>query len=158
MNQTNATAPTLLSELREVRNALGFLPATDAAAAGLDRIIQRMAAPTRGRQDARNLQRLAYIVCTANATGNPDLFIVAVQNLLDAVRSFRPSGAMRDALRYRDFRTALTCLDTTWMDRVTKALEDLGLDPDGNVLPTADQVDAAFDIASAAWRLGRTDQ
>lgn len=154
MNQTNATAPTLLSELREVRNALGFLPATDAAAAGLDRIIQRVAAPASSPYDARRLQQLADKVVLANATGNEDLFLGAVRDLLAAVRAFRPSGAARDAIRYRDFRSALTSLDTTWIDRVTGALEDMGLDTYGNRLPTADQVDAAFDAAVAARRQG----
>lgn len=46
MNQANATAPTLLSELQEVRNALGFLPETDAAVDRLGRLMTRVASLT----------------------------------------------------------------------------------------------------------------
>jgi hypothetical protein len=55
----------------------------------------------------------------------------------------------RDGARYQDFRAALTSMDTTWLDKVGAALEAMGLDPDDDVLPTAEQVDAAFDAAMA---------
>lgn len=58
------------------------------------------------------------------------------------------AGDARDAARYRNFRAALCSLDTTWLDKVQAALEGMGLDPDDDVLPTVDQVDAAFDSAS----------
>lgn len=60
------------------------------------------------------------------------------------------AGEAQDAARYRSFRKALTRMDTTWLDRVGAALQALGLDPDDDVLPTAEQVDAAFDAARAA--------
>lgn len=60
------------------------------------------------------------------------------------------AGEAQDAARYRGFRKALTRMGTTWLDRVGAALQALGLDPDDDVLPTAEQVDAAFDAARAA--------
>lgn len=59
------------------------------------------------------------------------------------------AGDAQDAARYRSFRKALTRMDATWLDRVGAALEALGLNPDDDVLPTAEQVDAAFDAARA---------
>lgn len=57
------------------------------------------------------------------------------------------AGDALDAARYRHFRTALTSLDSSWLDKVGDALEAMGLDPDDDVLPTSEQVDAAFDAA-----------
>ncbi|CUJ80188.1 MULTISPECIES: hypothetical protein [Achromobacter] len=68
------------------------------------------------------------------------------------------AGDAQDAVRYRSFRKALTRMDTTWLDRVGAALEALGLDPDDDVLPTAEQVDAAFDAARAALSAPRAEQ
>ena len=57
----------------------------------------------------------------------------------------------QDAARYRSHRAALTSVNTAWLDNVTAALEAMGLDPDdADALPTAEQVDAAFDAAIAA--------
>ena len=57
----------------------------------------------------------------------------------------------QDAARYRSHRAALTSVNTAWLDNVTAALEAMGLDPDdADALPTAAQVDAAFDAAIAA--------
>lgn len=68
------------------------------------------------------------------------------------------AGDAQDAARYRSFRKALTRMDTTWLDRVGAALEALGLDPDDDVLPTAEQVDAAFDAAHAALSATQAEQ
>lgn len=68
------------------------------------------------------------------------------------------AGDAQDAARYRSFRKALTRMDTTWLDRVGAALEALGLNPDDDVLPTAEQVDAAFDAARAAFSATRAEQ
>lgn len=65
----------------------------------------------------------------------------------DLSRPAPAAGDARDAERYRHFRTALTSLDSSWLDKVGDALEAMGLDPDDDVLPTAEQVDAAFDAA-----------
>lgn len=55
MNQTNATAPTLLSELQEVRNALGFLPESDAAVNRLTRMMVRVASLTSAPASTENV-------------------------------------------------------------------------------------------------------
>ena len=61
------------------------------------------------------------------------------------------AGDTLDAKRYRSHRAALTSVNTAWLDNVTAALEAMDLDPDdADALPTADQVDAAFDAAIAA--------
>lgn len=65
------------------------------------------------------------------------------------------AGDALDAARYRSHRAALTSVNTAWLDNVAAALEAMGLDPDdADALPTAEQVDAAFDAAIAAQRKG----
>lgn len=86
----------------------------------------------------------------SGATADADAF--SMQLIRDYIlrRPAPAAGDARDAERYRSHRAALTSVDTTWLDNVTAALEAMGLDPDGTVLPTAEQVDAAFDAAIAA--------
>jgi len=86
--------------------------------------------------------------------GRENTATLLLYEAMNALRRPDPAAAgdARDAARYRNHRAALTSVDTTWLDKVTAALEAMGLDPDGTVLPTAEQVDAAFDAAIAAQR------
>lgn len=120
-----APAFDLQQALQGVRAALAFLPRTDAAVAGLDRIIAIFGTAAATAQDdtlartgntddhqegwyagieheraeardnagigARQLQERADKVVIMNATGDPDLFLQAVKDLLAAVRMFRPA-------------------------------------------------------------------
>lgn len=52
--------------------------------------------------DAPYLQALADKVVIMNATGDPDLFLAAVKDLLAAVRTFSPAPAAGDALALLD--------------------------------------------------------
>lgn len=190
-----ATAPApafdLQQALRDVRAALAFLPPTDAAVAGLDRIIAIFGTAAATAQDdtlartgntddhqegwyagieheraeardnagigARQLQERADKVVITNATGDPDLFLQAVKDLLAAVRIFRPTPAMgiaRDAERYHGFRTAIANQDVTWLDIIDDALMAMGTALDE--APTAEQVDQAVDAAIATRQGQRT--
>lgn len=62
----------------------------------------------------------------------------------------KTSDAVRDAARWRSFRNAVTQQDVGWLDRMDAALTAMGFDLDDEAPPSADQVDAAADTASAA--------
>lgn len=76
--------------------------------------------------------------------------LVSLEEAIAAKVAAPAAGDARDAERYRGLRAALTTMDTTWIDQVGNALEAMGLDPDDDVLPTPEQVDAAFDAALSA--------
>ncbi|KAG1541861.1 hypothetical protein G6F50_014177 [Rhizopus delemar] len=60
------------------------------------------------------------------------------------------SDVVRDAARWRSFRAAITQQDVGWLERMDTALTAMGCDLDDEAPPSADQVDAAADAASAA--------
>lgn len=67
----------------------------------------------------------------------------------------RPAaGDALDAKRWRSFRRAITQRDEEWLNRMDSALISMGLDPDGDELPSDEQVDAAADAAIEAQRKG----
>lgn len=57
------------------------------------------------------------------------------------------AGDAMDAQRWRSFRRAITQRDEDWLNRMDSALTAMGLDPEGDELPSDDQVDTAADLA-----------
>lgn len=66
-----------------------------------------------------------------------------------ALAAHQPDGGdAKDAARYRCFRAAMVNENAAWLDSIEDALVAMGCTPE--IVPTAKQVDAAFDAAQSA--------
>ncbi|WP_088147043.1 hypothetical protein [Achromobacter denitrificans] len=122
---THATGPT-------VRNSLRYLGLRDAM--------------TRRDSEMQERARDALVAMGVD----PDLPPTAAQvdAAFDAALVIGPHTLLSQ--RYLSLRAAVTRSDGAYLQRVREALDAMGLKQDGERLPTAEQVDSAFDAALAA--------